>query len=120
MKKRTIGQDWRFVKDSNVEEYQCGLCAGDLVRLRKDIAVVDHNRRPTGVVYKAGEVWIVTQGFAEEPGVVWLRQHDGEPHTWNDSPSIWEQFEKVSESKDTTVLREQIAINTRQYYAGRD
>ena len=43
---------------------------------------------------KAGEVWIVLPGVEDESDIIWLRQPDGNRHTW-DADDITETFELV-------------------------
>ena len=76
--------EWIWVNEYGVESYKCGLRAGDRVRLRKPLAIMNHLGVPTGVVHPAGEVWTVLSGSRQDPGVVWFRQADGERHTWDD------------------------------------
>ena len=82
----------RFVAKYPIKRYRCGLKAGDSVKLRKNIVVTDQSDQPTGVIYRKGEIWAVLQGTK---GVVWLRQQDGQVHTWSDDQSIYKTFEKV-------------------------
>jgi hypothetical protein len=85
--------DWKLVDTYTVSSYRCGLRAGDRVALRRDFVVRDHLGRPTGKVYPAGEVWSVLNGSEDDPGVIWFRQADGERHTWDDGPEVFEWFE---------------------------
>ncbi|CAI4033142.1 hypothetical protein DNFV4_03575 [Nitrospira tepida] len=82
----------RFVSKYPVKRYRCGLRAGDSVKLRKNIEVTDQSGQPTGIICRKGETWAVLQGTK---GIVWLRQQDGQMHTWDDDQSIYETFEKV-------------------------
>ena len=76
--------------------YRCGLLPGDQLRLKKDLVVRDHLDQPTGEVHSAGEVWAVTPDGCENPaGDLWLRQGDGELHTWSDDESVFEFFERI-------------------------
>jgi len=84
---------FKLVTEYPVTDYQCGARAGDRVRLRRDIAVHDHTGAATGEVHRAGEIWSVLPGAAEEPVVVWLRQADGETHTWSDDEDFLRMFE---------------------------
>ena len=90
-----VKDEWKFIDEFPVTEYQCGLKAGEKVRIKKAIEIKDHRGRPTGKAHPAGEVWTVLRGTSEKPSVVWLRQADGESHTWDDDDSIFEQFERV-------------------------
>jgi hypothetical protein len=51
------------------------------VRLRRDIGL-----------HPVGHIWSVL-GAAEESIVVWLRQADGELHTWSDDEDFLAMFE---------------------------
>ena len=85
------------IDEIDLLEDRCGLKAGDLVRLTKDLPIVDQDGRPTGA-YKRGEIWGVLSGSHQDPDVLWLQQPNGEWHTWDDDDSVWEQFERVEES----------------------
>jgi hypothetical protein len=73
---------YHSVRDYPVEQYRCGAKAGDRVRLRRDIGV-----------HPVGQIWSVLRGAAEEPIVIWLRQADGETHTWSDDEDFLATFE---------------------------
>jgi hypothetical protein len=87
----------RFVSEYPIDQYRCGLKAGDKVRLKRDIVVHDSQGKPTGGIHRAGEVWRVLPGAKSKPIVVWLLQADGQRHTWGDDKSIFETFEQVEE-----------------------
>jgi hypothetical protein len=87
-----------LIGDYPITEYRCGARAGERVRLRQDIVIEDHQGKPTGKIYRAGEIWTVLSGSAEPPVDVWLRQTDGKPHTWSDDDDFWRQFERVDEN----------------------
>ncbi len=91
------------VSTFDITEYECGLKAGDKVRLRTDLKVLDDDEQETGCVYKAGEVWTVLTGSSQDPETLWLRQADGELHSWDDDYSIFEQFERVKETGSGVV-----------------
>jgi hypothetical protein len=84
---------YNLVTEYPITHYKCGARAGDRVRLRHDIEVQDHIGALTGEVHRAGEIWSVLPGAAEEPVVVWLRQPDGERHTWSDDEDFLQTFE---------------------------
>lgn len=90
--------EWKLVTEYPITDYQCGIRAGERVRLRKDIVQRDHRAKPTGVVHRAGEIWTVLSGSAEPPVDVWLRQADGERHTWSDDDDFWIWFERVRDN----------------------
>lgn len=81
------------IHEFNLQEYKCGLHAGDKVRLRKDIPIYDSEGNPSGKVHASGEVWEVLTGSHQDPKALWFRQADGELHTWDDDPSIYDTFE---------------------------
>ena len=81
------------VTEYPVTDYQCGARAGDEVRLRHDIVVREHDDAPTGEVHCAGEVWMVLCGSVEQPPVIWLRQPNGQTHTWSDDSDFLAHFE---------------------------
>lgn len=85
------------VSTFDITEYACGLRAGDKLRLRSELHVLDDDENPTGCVYKAGEIWTVLTGSSQDPETLWLRQADGELHSWDDDDSIFVQFERVGE-----------------------
>ena len=87
---------WKLVTEYPITEYQCGIRAGERVRLRQELVVRDYRGKPTGV-HHAGEIWTVLSGSAEPPVVVWLRQPDGERHTWDDGDIFWTWFERVDD-----------------------
>ena len=68
-----------------LEEYPCGVSAGDVVTLRKDLKYKDHSGKPTGKFRPAGEDAMVLTGNPNEPGVVWIRWRDGKRETWDSS-----------------------------------
>ena len=88
---------WKLVGAYPITEYQCGIRAGERVRLRQELVVRDHRGEPP-YVHRAGEIWTVLSGSAEPPVDVWLRQPDGERHTWSDDDDFWIWFERVTDS----------------------
>jgi len=84
------------VTEFNIERYQCGLVAGDKLRLKHDIIVRDAEGEPTGDVHEAGGIWEVLTGAEADPEVLWLKQPDGEYHSWDDDPTVFEMFERVA------------------------
>jgi hypothetical protein len=86
---------WKFVSEYPITGYKCGLKAGDLLRLKCELSVSDSNGQLTGEAHPAGEIWTVLPGSADEADIVWLRQPDGNRHTWDDDSSIFETFEKL-------------------------
>jgi len=88
---------WKLVTEYPITDYQCGIHAGEKVRLRQELVVRDHRGQPTGV-HRAGEIWTVLSGSAEPPVDVWLRQPDGGRHTWSDDDDFWNWFERVTDN----------------------
>jgi len=95
--------NWKLhlhLPEDAIETYRCGLHAGQRVALRKDLAIRDHDGKPTGQVHPKGEQWIVLAGTKTD-SVLWFRQPDGRPHTWDDdAKSVTEWFELVDELHD--------------------
>ena len=85
---------WQLVSDYPITEYKCGVRAGDRVRLRRDLVVRDHKGKPTRT-HPAGEAWTVLSGSSVPPLDVWLKQPDGERHTWSDDDEFWNWFERT-------------------------
>lgn len=88
--------EWKFVADYPITDYQCGICAGEKVGLRRELVVRDHSGNPTRI-HQAGEIWTVLSGSAAPPLDVWLRQPDGKRHTWSDDNDFWTWFERVAD-----------------------
>ena len=81
--------------NNRINQYRCGLVAGQRVRLKKDLAVKAHDGTPTGERYSAGEEWLVLAGITSDP-VLWFLQANGERCTWDDDEkSVHEWFELV-------------------------
>jgi|GEM_PF-2495707 len=76
------------------EIYSCGLAVNDRIRLREPLPIEDDN----GVVvsrHEPGEIWTVLTGSSQDPEALWLRQPDGELHSWDDSEEIFQTFERI-------------------------
>jgi hypothetical protein len=91
-----FGDDDEFVPVSTftIEQYQCGLQAGDQIRLKCHFPVEDADGLVTRVIPR-GSLWTVLTGAAEDPNCVWLEEPDGELHSWDDDDSIFETFERT-------------------------
>lgn len=85
----------KMVNNYPLTKYNCGLNAGDLVELVRSIVIKDTNSKPTGVRHLKGEIWNVLPGSKQDPGIVWLRQADGDTHTWDDDETIFHTFKKI-------------------------
>jgi hypothetical protein len=81
------------VSTFTLEQYQCGLRAGDQVRLRRDFHVEDADGRVKKII-PGGSVWTVLEGAVEDPNAVWLEEPDGELYSWDDDDRIFEVFER--------------------------
>jgi hypothetical protein len=88
--------EWKLVgpDDMVLQQYPCGVMAGEGLRLRRDIVVQDHKGQPTGEVHREGGIWNILTGNPSEPNTVWLRQPDGHMHTWT-SDDLLEWFERL-------------------------
>lgn len=82
-----MNDEFKFVTpdDMSLEEYPCGVCAGDIISLKNDLHYTNYKDQPTGEVRSAGSEAMVLTGNPEEPDVVWLRWHDGERATWDET-----------------------------------
>mgnify|MGYP000909002248 CR=1 FL=1 len=89
--------EWRLVTKYDLTRYPCGAKSGERVRLRRELVIRHHTGEPTGEVHAPGEVWTVLRGVADDPDTVWLREPNGDSHTW-DNVSFWEWFERVAEA----------------------
>ncbi len=78
--------------------YPCGVRAGDRLRAKHDVVVVDHRGQPTGERFEGGSLWTVVSGVESEPTIVWLHQPDGMPHTWDET--VLNDFEVVASAPD--------------------
>ena len=74
-------------------EYQCGVRAGDRLRLRRDLPLLDHDGNPTRGTIPAGSIWVVLAGLPNEPDVVWLQEPSGRSHTWDET--VLDDFDKL-------------------------
>ena len=92
MKSKT---SFRLVTEYPVTVYKCGLKAGDIIRLKHEIRIKDHEDRPTGQVYVLGDTWTVIPGAKEDPQALWLKKSDGKRCTWSDDETVFETFEKL-------------------------
>jgi hypothetical protein len=88
---------WNLVTEYPIAEYRCGVRVGERVKLRQELIIQDHSGKPT-FVHHAGEIWTVLSGSTEPPVDVWLRQPDGERHTWSDDDDFWFRFERVTDN----------------------
>lgn len=82
------------MSDYSLQIYPCGLSAGNQLRLKTDIEIKNHKGKETGEIYPPGGVWTVLSGVPAEPDIIWLKQPDGERHTW-DASDIFDTFEKL-------------------------
>lgn len=86
---------WRLIDRFDVASYQCGLRAGDVLALRKDLPVTDPGGKVVCVLHPADGTWLVLPTSREDP-VVRLEEPGGNVHTWDDDEaSVREWFEIV-------------------------
>ena len=81
--------EWRIVGAYDLPVYQCGLRAGQILALRRDLVITDSDG-PTGEVRRKGERHTVLHGSSHDPGSVWLLDSDGHRCTWDDDPEIFD------------------------------
>ena len=86
----------KLITDFPKIAYECGIRAGERVRLRRELIAHHESGEPTGENHQSSEIWKVLRGTSEKPSVVWLSQPDGERHVWSDDNVFWEWFERVS------------------------
>ncbi|MCI5064582.1 hypothetical protein MRY87_02530 [bacterium] len=87
-------EEWKFVSEYNVEEYECGLRAGDYLRARADFPSPEMGEEQCS--FSQGELFGVLSGSKDTPGVVWLLRQQGEQRmTWDDDSTIFEVFERI-------------------------
>jgi len=79
-----------------VNEYRCGLRAGDRLQLRRRLPGTDGRVPHVDAACEIGGVWTVLTGSPHDPQALWLRQPDGKLHSWDDNESIFECFEKLT------------------------
>jgi hypothetical protein len=87
--------EWKLVTEFPISVYRCGARAGERVRLLRELVIRDHKGKPSGKIHPSGEIWSVVRGAAEEPRVLWLREPDGQSHTWDDDDNFWAWFERA-------------------------
>lgn len=85
---------YKLVTDYSLHTYPCGLSSGDKLKLKVEIKVKDHKGKHTGEIHRKGEIWVVLSGVPEEPEIIWLKQPNGERHTW-DASDIFETFKLI-------------------------
>jgi hypothetical protein len=79
--------------EHTLTEYGCGVRAGDRLRLKRDLDLLDHDGQPTRGVIAAGSIWCVLPGLPREPDVVWLEEPSGKEHTWD--ATVLDDFDLV-------------------------
>ena len=85
--------EYRLVlrSDHTLTEYPCGVRAGDHLRLKQDLPLLDDDGNHTRGNIPAGSVWLVVAGLPHEPDVVWLQEPSGNSHIWDET--VLEDFE---------------------------
>lgn len=93
---------WRLIDRFDVASYRCGLRAGDVLALRKDLPVTDPGGKVVCVLRPADGTWLVLPTSREDP-VVRLEEPGGDVHTWDDdAASVEEWFEVVRRAAPET------------------
>jgi len=87
-------EQWKVVTEYGVMTYQCGLTAGESVRLRRDLMIRQHTGEVMHVI-PAGQIWTVLTGSRHDPGIVWFRKPNGSRHTWDDEEGLFDWFERI-------------------------
>jgi hypothetical protein len=79
--------EWKLITSDQMrlENYPCGVRAGDILRLRRGLHIRDHRNRMTGTIHLAGEENVVLLGNPDEPNIIWLERPGGEQHTWDET-----------------------------------
>lgn len=90
----TKREEYIPVKTFNISKYQCGLKAGEYVKLKTDLAL-----------YEADEVFEVLSGAEEDPSCLWLRDFAGEHMSWDDESGIFEFFERIDSAEKVISRR---------------
>jgi hypothetical protein len=82
-----MNDDWQYVPTDamTLREYPCGVTVGEMIALREDLVYRNGDDQPTGEVRRAGSEAVVLIGNPDEPDVVWIRWHDGECQTWDET-----------------------------------
>jgi hypothetical protein len=87
---QAVNEPPRPAATASIPHCKCGLRAGQVIVLKKDLPICNSNEVEVGR-HQAGERWTVL-GPEFEDGIVWLRRPDGNPHTWTDDATIFEYF----------------------------
>ena len=90
---KLMAKEWKLITGDSMAlgAYPCGVTAGDVLRLRSELKIRDHDGKFTGVDHPAGEENVVLFGNPDVPDVIWLERPDGERHTWDET--VLETFE---------------------------
>ena len=67
--------------------------AGDRLRQKGDLPLLDHEGEHTRGTIPAGSIWLVLAGLPNEPDVVWLQEPSGDSHTWDET--VLDDFDKA-------------------------
>ena len=90
-RRNSAGEDeYLPVNVFTVEQYRCGLRAGDRLQLRRQLRADSPPR-------ELGGVWTVLTGSPQDPETLWLREPDGRLHSWDDDKTIFEYFAKLAD-----------------------
>ncbi len=83
MNKQNNKVEYKFVDgEQTLSIYSNGLKAGDTLILTQDLKMCAGDR-DTSVNFASGSQWVVIPGLKSEPNILWLRNPNGERHTWD-------------------------------------
>ena len=90
---KLMAKEWKLITGDSMAlgAYPCGVTAGDVLRLRSELKIRDHDGKFTVVDHPAGEENVVLFGNPDVPDVTWLERPDGEGHAWDET--VLETFE---------------------------
>lgn len=75
----------------DVLTYDCGLKAGDKLKLKMPIPLEDERGKVVRTIPK-DSVWTVLSGSSQDPGCLWLEEPGGDAHSWDDDQGIFQVF----------------------------
>lgn len=78
----------------DVTTYDCGLKAGDKLKLKMPIPLEDDRGRVVRTIPK-DSVWTVLSGSSQDPGCMWLEEPSGDAHSWDDDKEIFKIFARA-------------------------
>ncbi len=91
-----------------LEKYPCDLKAGDRLRLRQELPVLDDQGTEIRAPWPPGSIWTVIFGVPHQPEVVWLQKPDGDLHTWDET--VVEAFDLLARAPEVGSRVELIGL----------